>query len=70
MFGGDLVAAQHPVNGVGDVGVDGYFGPALDFYQNVKSRRRAAFQDGLLGAASPRLYVAERYGLDAAYEVG
>ena len=47
-----------------------HLGPTLDLHQHVERRRRAALQNGLLGAPPARLDVAQRYRLDAAHQVG
>ena len=52
------LAAQHAVDDVRDVFVDGDVAPVLDLDHDVEGRRRLALQDRLLGAAAARLFVA------------
>jgi len=67
---GRVVATEHGVDGLGDVGVDGDALPALDFDDDVEGRGGLPFEDGLLGTATPGLFVAKGDGLDAADKVG
>ena len=65
----DRIAAQHRVDGVGDVGMDGNALAVLDLDDHVERGRRLALEDALLGAPATRLLVAEGHALDAADEV-
>ena len=67
---GDRVAAQHRVDGVGDVGVDDDPLAVLDLDDDVERRRRLALEDALLGPPPAGLLVAEGDALDPADEVG
>ena len=66
---GDGVSPQHPVDRVGDVGVDGEVAPALDLDERVEGGRGPSFEDGLLGAAPLGLLVAQGHRVDAADQV-
>src|SRR5450759_142092 len=68
-FGRDGIAAQHGVDGFGHIGVDRDLLPVKDFDNHVERWRRLALQYALLGAAAPRLLIAEGHGLDAADQV-
>ena len=68
--GADLVAAEHGVDGVGDVGVDGDPLAVDDLDDDVEGRRRLALEDALLGPPPARLLVAEGDALDPADQVG
>ena len=67
---GDLVAAEHRVDRVGDVGVDGHPLAIDDLDDDVEGRRRLALEDALLRPPPARLLVAEGHALDPADEVG
>ena len=66
----DLVAAQHRVDRVGDVGVDRDPLAIDDLDDDVEGRRRLALEDALLGPPPARLLVAEGDALDPADQVG
>ena len=64
------VPAQHRVDRLGHVGVDGHAVAGLDLDDHVEGGRRLALEHALLGPPAARLLVAQRHRLDAADEVG
>jgi hypothetical protein len=63
------LAAQDPVDDFRDVLVDRHVAPVLDLDDDVERRRRLALEHRLLGAASTRLFVAQRDALDPADQI-
>jgi hypothetical protein len=62
--------AQQCINGAGDIGIHNNFITPDQFDQHAKGWRRLAFQHGFLGAAAAGLFIAQRYRLDAADQIG
>ncbi len=63
-------AAQERVDRGGDAVVDGHALAVLELDEHVESGRRATFEHGLLRAATPGLFVAQRDAFDAPDEIG
>src|SRR5439155_6027588 len=64
------IAAEHRVDGLGDIGMDGHALPVLDLDDHVERGWRLAFEDALLGPPAAGFLVAEGHALDPADEIG
>ncbi len=68
-LGREGVAAQHGVDGLGHVGVDGHAVTVLDLDHHVEGGRSLALEHRLLRSPAAGLVVTERHRLDAADEI-
>src|SRR5262249_37202248 len=63
-------ATQETIHDLGHIVVPGEAVALLNFDEHIKGRWRLALQDGLLGAAAPRLLVRQRDSLNTTHEIG
>jgi hypothetical protein len=68
-LGGDGIAPQQRIDGLGDIAVDRDPLAVLDLDDHIEGRRRLALEYALLRPPPPRLLVTERHALDPADQI-